>query len=420
MQQTVLIKSFYPVVSEERIETLDALRGFAIFGILIANIQFFSGNVLMPSALAQQSATSDQITQFLIYFFVQGKFYSIFCFLFGFGFALQIARAEERGDIKASFFKRRLFWLLAIGLSHAYLLWAGDILSIYAVTGFFLILFRNKPDRSLLKWAFALLAIPILSYTLVYILSISFAAPEAATSPDVERQTAEWNSLVGVISQGSFRQILEFNVREFIPLRYLGLLYEMRLPKILGMFLLGFYAYRRGYFHDISSHHAFIRRVMLWGLVLGIIGNAMLATLMWMGAFSPPSVLGIVATAAYALGVPSLALFYVAVIVMLWQKTTWRCVLTHLVPVGRMALTNYLLQTLICVFIFYGYGAGGFGKIGVTAATIVAFAIFLLQIPISALWLKHFSYGPMEWIWRQLTHRQRLALRPPRRQMEVI
>lgn len=107
MQQTVLIPSFYPVVLEERIEALDALRGLAIFGILIANIQVFSGNALMPSALAHQRATADQITQFLIYFFVQGKFYSIFCFLFGFGFALQIARAEERGDINASFFQRR-------------------------------------------------------------------------------------------------------------------------------------------------------------------------------------------------------------------------------------------------------------------------------------------------------------------------
>lgn len=372
----------------------------------------------MPSALAQQSATVDQITQSLIHFFVQGKFYSIFSFLFGFGVALQIARAGERGDIKASFFKRRLFWLLVIGLLHAYLLWAGDILSIYAVTGFFLILFRKRPDRSLLKWAFALLAIPILSYTLVFILSISFAVPEAATSPDVERQTAEWNGLVGVISQGKFRQILEFNVREFIPFRYFGLLYEMRLPKILAMFLLGFYAYRHGYFHDISSHQAFIRRVMLWGLILGIIGNATLATLVWMGAFSPPSILGIVATVAYAFGVPSLALFYVAIIVMLWQKPTWRRVLTHLVPVGRMTLTNYLLQTLICVLIFYGYGFGLFGKVGVTASAVMALPVFVFQMLISALWLKHFSYGPMEWIWRQLTYRQRLAFRPERQQME--
>lgn len=408
-----------PLSPPERSEALDVLRGLAVCGILIFNIQYFSGYAFMPPALAHQSGTLDQVTRFLIHFFIGGKFYSIFSLLFGFGFALQIARAEERGDLAASLFKRRLFWLLVIGLLHAYLLSAGDILSIYAVMGFVLILFRKKPDRSLLKWAFMLLTIPILSYTLVYILFISFASPEAAMPPDIERQTAEWNSLVNTVSQGSYLQVLGFNLQTIV-FRYFGLLYEMRLPKILGMFLLGFYAYRRGYFHDTQSHRAFIRRVMWCGLVLGIIGNAALTTLTRMDALFPPSLLGVVATVAYAFGVPSLALFYVALIVMLWQKATWRRWLTYLAPVGRMALTNYLSQTLICVLIFYGYGFGLFGKVGATTATVLAFAIFIFQVAISALWLKRFSYGPMEWVWRQLTYRQRLALRPQRRQMEFV
>ena len=100
----------------------------------------------MPPAIARQSPFADQVTHFLVHFFVEGKFYSIFSFLFGFGFALQIARAEERGDSRASLFKRRLFWLLVIGLLHAYLLWSGDILSIYAVMGLVLILFRKKTN----------------------------------------------------------------------------------------------------------------------------------------------------------------------------------------------------------------------------------------------------------------------------------
>lgn len=416
MQQAVLRKSFHPVVSEERIEVIDALRGLSILGILIANIQFFSGNALMPSFMSEQGVSLNRITQFLIYFFVLGKFYSIFSFLFGFGFALQIARAKERGDIKASFFKRRLFWLLVIGLLHAYLIWAGDILSIYAVTGFFLILFRNKTDKTLLKWAFGLLAFPILFYALIYILSVAFASPETAITPSVEKQTAEWNGLAGILSRGSFLQILEFNVRGLMPFRYVGLLMEMRLPKILAMFLLGVYAYRRGLFNNISAHKEYVRRVMLWGLVLGISGNALLAILMQIdGHSTTPSLLGFAATVAYAFGVPSMALFYIALIVTLWQtRETWRGLLSHLVPVGRMALTNYLLQTLISVSIFYGYGAGQFGKHGVASATVIAFIIFLLQIPASAMWLSYFSYGPMEWIWRQLTYRQRLPILRPR------
>src|SRR5438105_6657617 len=141
-----------PISLTERIEVVDVLRGLAVGGILIGNMQWFSGYGMVPAALEAQTPLIDQVTHFLVHFFVEGKFYSIFSFLFGFGFALQIARAEERGDTKASLFKRRLFWLLVIGLIHGALLWAGDILSVYAWMGFLLLLFRKKSDESLLKW----------------------------------------------------------------------------------------------------------------------------------------------------------------------------------------------------------------------------------------------------------------------------
>ncbi|HKC63429.1 MAG TPA: hypothetical protein VKB86_07320, partial [Pyrinomonadaceae bacterium] len=153
-----------PVSLHERIEIIDVLRGLAVCGILIGNLQWFSGYGMMPPSLQRQTPLTDQVTHFLVHFFVEGKFYSIFSFLFGFGFALQIERATERGDTRASLFKRRLFWLLIIGLLHAYLLWAGDILSIYALMGFLLILFRRKTDGALVKWALVLMLIPILTY----------------------------------------------------------------------------------------------------------------------------------------------------------------------------------------------------------------------------------------------------------------
>src|ERR1700755_2789454 len=166
-----------PISLSDRIDVVDVLRGLAVGGILIGNLQWFSGYGMMPESVAAQTPLYDQVTPFLVHFFFEGKFYSIFSFLFGFGFALQIARAEERGDVKASLFKRRLLWLLVIGLVHAYLLWAGDILSIYALTGFLLILFRWKTERSLLKWAIILLIVPIFTYTLQYLLFVFFAPP---------------------------------------------------------------------------------------------------------------------------------------------------------------------------------------------------------------------------------------------------
>ena len=399
-----------PISSHERIEILDVLRGLAVGGILVGNVQWFSGYGFMPQALAANSSPADQITHFLVHFFVEGKFYSIFSFLFGFGFALQINRAEERGDLKASLFKRRLFWLLIIGLLHAYLLWAGDILSIYAVMGFALILFRRKTNESLLKWAFSLMAIPIVSYILLYVLFVAFVPPGAVASFEAG-QIDMWNEVVGKVQQSGYLQIItDFNL-QYIVGRYAGLIFEMRLPKILAMFLLGFYAYRRGFFQDLTGHQAFIRRVLIYGLVLGLAGNSAFAALAGKEAVLPPTKAGIAGVIAYAFGVPALALFFIASVITLWQKAVWKRLFAYLAPVGRMALTNYLLQTVICVLIFYGYGFGLFGRFGALTATPIALGIFLVQIFLSALWLRYFQYGPTEWIWRQLTYRQRLNLR---------
>ncbi len=411
-----------PISLPERIEILDVLRGLAVCGILVGNMQWFSGYGMMPPAIARQSPFADQVTHFLVHFFVEGKFYSIFSFLFGFGFALQIARAEERRDSRASLFKRRLFWLLVIGLLHAYLLWSGDILSIYAVMGFVLILFRRKTNGALLKWAFVLLAIPILTYILLYILFVAFVPPDAVAKLDAA-QINFWNETVRKVPQSSYLQIITGYNLNMIAGRYASVILEMRLPKILAMFLLGFYAYRRKFFQNLSSHQPFIRRVLVYGLILGLVGNVTFAAFAGAEAVFPPSPAGIVGVITYAFGVPALALALVALVATLWQRAPsshGRRLLASLAPVGRMALTNYLMQTVICVLIFYGYGFGQFGKFGATTATLIALAIFVFQILMSALWLKYFSYGPMEWIWRQLTYRRRLSLRIKHPQMTQI
>src|SRR5437016_5241722 len=399
-----------PISLPERIEILDVLRGLAVCGILVGNMQWFSGYGMMPPAIARQSPFADQVTHFLVHFFVEGKFYSIFSFLFGFGFALQLARAEERGDSRASLFKRRLFWLLVIDLLHAYLLWSGDILSIYAVMGFLLILFRKKTNDALLRWAFVLLAVPILTYILLYILFVAYVPPGAVAKLDAA-QIDFWKATVRRVPQSSYLQIITGYNLNMIAGRYASLILEMRLPKLLAMFLLGSYAYRRGFFQNLSNHRPFIRRVLIYGLILGLVGNVLFAAFAGAESGCPPSPAGIVGVISYAFGVPALALGLIALVATLWQRTTWRRLLALLAPVGRMALTNYLMQTVISVFIFYGYGFGQFGRLGATKATLIALAIFLFQILMSALWLKYFSYGPMEWIWRQLTYRQRINLR---------
>lgn len=401
-----------PVRFSERIELLDVLRGLAVGGILIGNMQWFSGYGMIPPGLAAQSPLSDQIVTFLVHFLVEGKFYSIFSFLFGIGFAMQIARAEERGDINASIFKRRLVWLLVIGLLHAYLLWAGDILSIYALMGFVLLLFRSESDESLLKWTFWLIIVPIISYVLIYALFIIFVSPESLARFQAG-QIEGLKQTVAIVQQSSYLQIItDFNL-DYIVGRYAGLILQMRLPKILAMFLLGLYAYRKGVFQNPSEHRPFILKVMIYGLTLGVVGNLAMAALAGSEAAFPPSLAGVVGVVGYAFGVPALALGIIALVTISWQSDVPRRLLSVLAPVGRMALTNYLLQTVVCVTLFYGFGFGWFGAVGATGATLIALTIFAIQIVLSTVWLSFFAYGPMEWIWRQLTYGRWLSFRRP-------
>ena len=322
---------------------------------------------------------------------------------------MQIALAEERGDAKASVFKRRLFWLLVIGFAHGFLLWAGDILSVYAWMGFILLLFRKKPDQSLLKWAAWLVVVPVATYALLYGLFTAFA-PADAGGGFAPGQNEFWNNMYTQVTTGSWVDIVSgFNL-QYIAGRYIGLFINMRIPKVLAMFLLGVYAYRKGYFHDVAANRPFIKQVAVYGLVLGVIGNLIMATLAGSEGPFPPTPAAIVGVAGYAFGVPALALGIIASVTLLWQGGVWRSVLSILAPVGRMALTNYLLQTVICLTIFYGYGFGQFGQHRAAAVTAIALGIFAFQIVLSGLWLRVFAYGPMEWIWRQLTYKRRLPL----------
>jgi uncharacterized protein len=398
-----------PVSADERLEIVDVLRGLAVCGILVGNVQWFSGYGMVPPSIEAAQSTVNQVVHFLVHFFIEGKFYSIFSFLFGFGFAMQIARAEERGDANATIFKRRLFWLLVIGLLHAYLLWAGDIVSIYALMGFVLLLFRRKTNESLLKWSVALMIVPILTYMLLYGAFIAFAPPDTAAMIQTE-QAAGWYRSVTAVTQSSYYDILTGYNRDYVIGRYMGLIFQMRLPKILAMFLLGFYAHRIGVFEKLGAHKDLLKKVLGYGLVLGIIGNIMMAGLAGNEAPFPPSPATALGVVGYAFGVPALALSIIAGVALLWQSGSSKQLLSIIAPVGRMALTNYLMQTVICVTLFYGYGFGMFGTIGAAKATLIAFAIFLFQIVFSNVWLKFFQYGPIEWIWRQLTYRQRIPL----------
>jgi uncharacterized protein len=244
----------------------------------------------------------------------------------------------------------------------------------------------------------------------MYALFTAYVPKESLASFD-DGQARWWADSVKKVSEGSYVSLTtDFNVK-YLAGRWAGLIMQMRLPKILAMFLLGVYAYRKGLFQDIGRHRELLRRILVAVLPIGIGLNIIFATFSKSEADFPPSFATLVGTAAYAFGVPALAIAIISGVTLLWHRAGWQRVLSVLAPVGRMALTNYILQTVVCVFIFYGYGLGKFGQIHAAAATGLALGIFAMQLVLSTIWLKFFAYGPLEWVWRQLTYGSRLALK---------
>ena len=381
----------------ERIQALDVLRGVAVAGILVANVLVFFGIFMIPES-------RDPVARFVERVFVDGKFYSIFSLLFGIGFGLQLARG---GEAAVPRFKRRLRVLLAIGAIHALLIWAGDILMLYALLGFMMPWFARKSNRDLLRWTVILLAVP----TALYVIALAAWMLVGSGVPQTQPNTgvpAGILSIFETMGRGGVKDAIKGNL-VFVAIRWADLVATVRFPKVLGMFVLGLWTVRAGIAQSPATHRATLVRWSLLGWGVGLPMNVIAAGALLRWPYLPPSPGGLLGVVAQGVGIPMLALGYAASVALL--VVHGRRLVTAFAPVGRMALTNYLMHSIICVTLSYGFGLGLWWRISASTAMLIAFAIIALQIPLSAWWLSRYRFGPVEWIWRRLTYGAPLALR---------
>jgi uncharacterized protein len=387
-----------PVDPGDRLPLVDALRGFALLGIFLVNIGDFALLRTLPpddrAALPLGSLT--RLAEITSLVFVRGKFYTIFAFLFGLGFSMLLLRARARDGDFRSLYRRRLGVLLLIGAAHMALIWYGDILAVYALLGFLLPLFIRTADRGLLWWAAALFAMPTAVRVLVVLSdgALDPGSPLRAASVRLDRALLgemKPGDELKLLQSGDWLLLVEYNLGRTL-FRFADLVSTSRLPRILGAFLLGLWAGRRRVFEDPERHRALLRRVLLWGLAVGLPANGALALLSSRGRpmHDPVRVI----EDAVSIGVPALALAYGAAFVLIWLHPFWRGFLAWLAPAGRMALSNYLAQSLIGIFVFYGIGLGLGGRVGSAACAAMAVGVFTLQVAASAVWLDRFRYGP--------------------------
>lgn len=373
-----------PAVSpKERIQILDVARGIAVFGILLVNMRFFSASLqTIQWRITLWPERWNVLTDAIIDVFVSGKFLSIFAFLFGYGMMIMRDRAEATGRPFVRIYARRLAALAVFGLIHGLFIWFGDILFHYAVVGFALLMFHRVEPRQLLVWAVILLSL-LPTMVLLSGVSASGALLDAETEAWVMERIARDEM---IYSGGSYAEIQQVRTVDWVTSAFNHITFY---PQILGLFLLGAYFAQRRLLHDVRETRATLAKLAWWtggaGLLLTLAHGAM------------PDL-------AYVAGGPVIGLFYVAVLGILMSSPTWERRLRLFAPVGRMAFTNYIMQSVICTLIFYGYGLGLYGQVGPLAAGGLAVAVYVLQIVVSRAWLNRFRMGPLERVWRTLTY----------------
>ncbi len=390
-----------PVAPASRIIEVDVVRGFALFGVLLVNMYNFGADSIAWNSL------TDQVAFAIKRVFFESKSWTLFSMLFGFGFALQLQRADARGLRVLPAYLRRLAVLFALGAAHA-LLFDGDILMLYAELGLGLLVLRHFPTRGLLFLAVGLM--------LVFPLTrLHSAGGQSARMDEIEsvaeaRAELEWAQRSDVYATGSLAEVAADNASAIpaLPLE------DIDTPEsglaVLAMFLLGFAVGRSGILGDIPGHAAAIARVRLLGLVFGfgaMTAERVLATTAGYAVFEPSQsgpAIQFTGDILFAFGITALALGYAATIVLAAQTPRGRSALTPLAGVGRLALTVYLTQTLMFTTLFYGYGFGQAFRLGPAAVTAWAVVIFCVQLVACQWWLKRFRFGPVEWMWRSLTY----------------
>jgi uncharacterized protein len=387
----------------ERIAVVDVLRAYALFGIMITHsvTGFLAGQP--PTENFMLFGPLDRAVAQFEHLFTMGKFYTIFSFLFGLSFAIQLRNAAQKGTGFSGQFTWRLMVLALIALVHG-VFFTGDVLIIYAVLGLLLIPFRNLKTRTLLIVALILvLNIPGVLLRLA-MLAVPPPSPEQLqTAAEFQAQFLQAAQHQFAIKQsGTVAELAEINFTSGLLSKVLFLIFTGRLWITFGLFLLGICAGRLEIFKESTASLAFFRK-LLWPA--GILALVTTLAEWWRPAgFEMGSVPDLLSWISFNVQQLSLSAFYVACITLLYWRHSSRGLLAALAPVGRMGLTTYLSQTLFGVLLFYGLGFGMLGKIGAAAAVGSAVAFFVLQILLAQAWAKHYRMGPVEWLWRSLTY----------------
>lgn len=490
----VSASSLAPVAPDQRINALDILRGFALIGILLMNIEWFSRPIHDLGGFNLELNGLDHSVGWLIQCFVEGKFYKLFALLFGMGFAVMLTQAMRKERPFGAWFSRRMLVLFVFGLLHMFLVWQGDILHDYAFAGLLMLgliyLLRSKRFEKynnpnfILKLALWWLTIPMLLASLAGIgygafydrqslseqwqetkdiqalvsqLDINKAQikefplpeptqasvdtlevlPDGETTPQpvlVELNVAEENSIdsekseptlqeqaqeifeaeqehaqditneVAALSKSNYWQATVYRVKTSVM--WLAFTPLFALTLLLPIFLLGYWLVITDVIKNHAQHAKLFGYMARVGLGVGLIVTVGGLIIVGHPAIETLAPIQFVGDVLFNVGQFFMAAGYLGLLIRLLDSPKWYSLLVKLAPMGRMALTNYIMHSIILTSIFYGYAGGMYGEISRAPQVLIVLAIFIIQIPLSSWWLQRYQFGPLEWLWRSLTYRK--------------
>jgi len=415
-----------PVDSSERAQILDVIRGFALGGVFLSNVYvWMSGMIFMTrdQVTAAFSSTLGKVIEPLYSIFVGGKFMTIFTFLFGLGLAVQFSRAETRNDSATKRYVRRCLALVLLGAMHFTFLWYGDITHQYALIGLLVLLFRNRSTKTLLitGLALTLFVVPAALWGM-FSMPRYLHSPEVAEAADAARmvEVNAFNAqMLEAFKSSSYLTIIGANLKMYVhqTLSPIVIAYDFA---NLGNFLLGMAIGRLGWFQDVPAHRRAFKHLLGWNALIAVISFATSALIhVFIGkGKGPPADLHI----GFSILMPvmrnlmtlSLAIVYMSAITLLFQRKFFQRIFSIYAPIGRMAVTNYFMQSAIGLIVFTGIGFGCIGDLRPRFVIVLPIVAFTGQMIFSWLWLRHFRFGPVEWISRSITYGKLQPMRYPR------
>ncbi len=396
----------HPTKASNRIELLDIYRGFAILGIFVVNIVIMNSTFLNQDEFAKQfTSTIDQVAEKILQLFFYTKFFPIFSLLFGLGISMQAVKLLEKKKLK-SFFVRRMVILFFIGVFHIVFIWSGDVLNLYAIIGLFTTLLIKNSNRLILGLAVIFLFFPFYDQFFEFLYGLLHYNP----SSFLEGYTGE--TINQIIRHGSYWEGVQLRLLEYAS--NIPILFGFLAPIAISMFLVGLYLGKNKIYLSLDSFIEKIKKpVLLIGLITNIYRIIFLFYIVKHELFTSDTFRDIFIK-LMVLSDVAMGLFYLWILGWLYFNTKWKKVLSPLKYAGRMALTNYILQSVIGLFLFSSMGLKLYETFSPMETLSLAIFIFILQVLLSKVWLSHFQYGPLEWIWRCLTYKKVLPIKRQR------